>query len=65
MMDDKERKKPDPDDGGEGSPGIALGLCFGSAFGVLAWVLTGSIIWLPIGVAVGLGLGTTFCNKEK
>lgn len=70
-MTESDNKKPlELEDGGEeekdeGSTGIALGLCFGSAFGLLVQVLTGNIIWLPVGVAVGFGLGTAFGHMGK
>ena len=72
-MNGKKKEKPlGVEDGGEkadeakgggegekdkGSTGLALGLCFGSAFGLLVQVITGSVIWLPIGAAAGFGLG--------
>ncbi len=57
MKDYEESKKPsDAEDGG--SINLPLGLCFGAAFGLLVQVITGNIIWFPIGVAAGFGLGT-------
>lgn len=75
MKSDNENKKPldIQDDGGEngegkkadGGTGIALGICFGCAFGLLVQVITGDIIWLPIGVAVGCSLGLTIGSIGK
>lgn len=45
--------------------GAALGICFGCAFGLLVQVLTGNIIWLPIGAAIGCGLGIAAGGSGK
>lgn len=70
MQDDRERKPLEMEDGGKGekdkgSTGPALGLCFGSAFGLLVQVITGSAVWFPIGVAVGFGLGFAIGDSGK
>lgn len=70
-MNDKDEKKPlDIEDGGEeekdeGSTSTALGLCFGCAFGLLVQIITGEIMWLPMGVAVGFGLAVAIGSIGK
>ena len=67
---DDEKKKPlnieeDGKEENSGSTGLALGLCFGCAFGLLVQVITGDIIWLPIGAAAGYGLGFAVGSTAK
>ena len=69
-MNGKKEKKPlEFEDGGEkkdeGGSGSALGIRFGCCFGLLVQVITGDIIWLPIGVAVGFGLGFAFGDRGR
>lgn len=71
MKDETENKQPlEIEDGGKeekdrGSTGPALGLCFGSALGLLVYVVTGDIIWFPIWVAIGCGLGFATGDSGK
>lgn len=70
MNDGNEKKPPDVACGGkkqdtDTSPGAALGICFGCAFGLLVQILTEDVIWLPIGVAAGYGLGFAFGGTIK
>ena len=70
MKNDSEKKPPDTDDGemneeeGGGSA-LPLGMCFGSAMGLLGMVLTGEIFWLTIGVGAGVMLGLAWGQWNK
>ncbi|MDE6260360.1 MAG: hypothetical protein K2M42_05780 [Oscillospiraceae bacterium] len=70
MNDKNEKKLLEIENDGEeetdvSSTGIALGLCFGSAFGLLIQVITGEVMWLPMGVAVGFGLAVAIGSIGK
>lgn len=49
----------------DGGVGIALGMCFGSAFGLLIQIITGEIMWLSMGVAAGLVIGAAIDSAGK
>lgn len=55
----------DEDSAEKSGSAAALGICFGCAFGLLAQVITGDVIWLPVGVAVGCGLGFAVGDSGK
>lgn len=66
----KDKTPLDFEDGGEekegtSSSGNTLGLCFGCALGLLVQVVTGEVMWLPMGVAVGYGLGFAIGTAGK
>lgn len=70
MSDENDKNPPDIEDGGEkeegkGSTGLALGICFGCAVGLLVQIITGEVMWLPMGVAVGFGLTVAIDNTRR
>lgn len=68
-MDDKNREKPlDIEDGGKKRDeglGAALGICYGSALGMLGMALTGELWLMPIGISLGLMLGLLLGAAKK
>lgn len=70
MSDENDKKPLEIEDGSQdtkedGGTGAALGICFGCAFGLLVQIITGEVMWLPMGVAVGFGLAVAIGNTGR
>ena len=63
--DDEDTGEEDKEGGESGGSVLPLGMCFGSAAGLLGMTLTGEIFWLTIGVAVGTMLGLAWDGMKK
>ena len=63
MADDN--KKNDNKGSDNSATGMCVGMALGTAAGLLIYVLTGEILWMPLCLGVGMCLGIAVLSKGK
>ena len=64
-----QNKEPSLRKSTQASLGLALGMLFGAALGVVLWLATDTFVFFPViigaGLSIGLALDNTRSNREE
>jgi len=58
-------KEPSPHKDTQAGLGMAMGMLFGAALGVVLWVATANLVFFPIFVGAGLSIGLAIDNARS